>query len=409
MKKTLFIVIICLPGMSGVVSAQIKPFGDNGEYVSGKSIADIDMDGVADTLVFDSDSRQLFCLLSGRNFDTLSLGTTPEDWFLTHIEARDGGIIGYDSDMRYTLRYAWVFEKETGKFRLTEYSGDYLGDASNDGSGRMTLDLLTGEFTADWYYYDDEADSLIGLPTASVHVDNNPPVYFGDTTDFVFPGYEFYEYYREAYEPPYCDTVRFASYTYDGGEYPVLCGRSPDGGQYYSPVGSGYRELFRGDLVRLTTEIHFYQEPGDDSYRAAMMVGDIQVIEPGKLRLFKESNKKEIVYHDTSQYSESWWDGRRPSGVDYFIAAGNDKRINKYLRKPGRLDIYFYDYEQREDDDPDIAERVCFLTEIYNDHDDKREEVCRIVMAMPYQEYDSDTLYYNYDKKTGKLTLINIE
>lgn len=407
MKKTLYILIICLPGMAGGASAQIKLFDDDREYVSGRSVADIDKDGVNDTLVFDSDSKQLFCLLSGRNFDTLSLGVTPEDWVLTHIEACEGGIAGVDSDMRYMLRYVWAFEKETERFRLTQYWNESLGNVANDGAGQMILDLLTGEFTADWYYYDHETDELIGLPTARVQVDN-PPIYFDDTTDFVFPGYELYEHYKRAYGPPRTDTVRFSACYYEGGEYPILEGRTIDG-QEYNGLMACYEQLYKGDLLSVTQSTVCYEEPGDGSFRAAMMITGIDIIEPGRLRQFRESNKKEIVYHDASAYSETWWDSRRPSGADYFIAAGNNKRVNRYLRKLGRMDIFFSDYEPGEDDDPDIAGRVCFLTEIYNDHKGKREEVCLIVMAMPYQEYDGDTIYYDYDKKNGKLTPLNIE
>lgn len=176
MNRTIYILIICLL-MHSAVFAQMRLMDDNGKYISGKSVADIDLDGVSDTLVFDSHTKQLSCLLSSRNFDTLLLGDTPEEWRFTDVGAYDGGIEAYDRGMNYSLYYAYSFEKETGKFRLTRYTGHFYGNSDN--SGNFNLNLKTGRLRANWNYFDYEQNKLLPLPKVDIMMECPAP-YWGD-------------------------------------------------------------------------------------------------------------------------------------------------------------------------------------------------------------------------------------
>lgn len=165
-----------------------------------RSTADMDGDGVADTLRYNPADATLIFLLSSRGF---APGSYEFDYGADHcsVSALDGGF----SVSAYYWRDSEVdwyrYDGEAGRFRWMENYVESFENAAGDGFGMMTLDLITGEFTGYWYYYGPGIDSVISLPPATVHVDN-PPIYFGDSADFSYPGYELYDYYKRAYEPP---------------------------------------------------------------------------------------------------------------------------------------------------------------------------------------------------------------
>lgn len=250
---------------------------------------DLDNDGVTDSIWYDYCDSVIVFKLSSRDFQPFAIaydmeGGAPDRSYLT---AREGEFYTTIFHMRSSDYYTYQYEPESGRFRLAKYNHENYGNAANDGSGTMTQDFLTGKFTADWNYYDHEIDSLIALPTVTVYVDN-PPIYLGDTTDFAFPGYELYESYKKAYQEPSIDTVRFTRLTYDY-DYAELEGqRFGEETLFCGMIACNHEELNEGDLLRITTGIHCYQEPGDGSYRAAVMITEIKVIEPGKTGAAKD-------------------------------------------------------------------------------------------------------------------------
>lgn len=249
------------------------------------SLGDIDDDNITDTLYYHAPDSVIVFLLSSNGFQPLLQeyymdSMDPEH---TYFSAFNGGFMITTNHMRASDIYSYSYEPDSKRFRLSGYFHENFGNALNDGSGTMFLDLITGEFTGDWSYYDLESDSLISLPTAAVHVDN-PAIYLDDDiVDFSFPGYELYENYKEAYEPPYTFTLTFHSFEYDY-DYATLVGIDANGEKQFETVACNHEELFEGDLIELTRSTHCYEEPGDSSYRAANMITNIKVIRPSKLR-----------------------------------------------------------------------------------------------------------------------------
>ncbi len=155
-----------------------------------KIVKDLDGDGKKDK-VYLNDSR-IVCELSSqknqkhqknRKMLAPEIHPEPADFWYLHQTPEGFGLFYHW--MRYESSYEFAFDKEAGKMRLTEISHSALGNAVNDGSGESSLDLLTGEYSGTWHYYDVEGDTLIQIPVIEVKMDH-PAMYFEDFTDSIF-------------------------------------------------------------------------------------------------------------------------------------------------------------------------------------------------------------------------------
>ncbi len=322
---------------------------------------DLDGDFEEDAVWYDVLDSAIVFKLSSRGYEEFGVKyyLEEESFAENHLFIDDGVFSITTAHMRGWESYSYRYDAGAGRFRLAEYYHESCGNAVSDASGSMSLDFLDNWFTADWNYYDYEKKELVALPTVVVYV-NNPVIYFGDDTDFEFPGYDLYDSYKEAYEPPYTDTLRLVGFEYDY-DYPVMVSAGADGDDCYNLVMCNYEELYRGDLVSATTSICFYQEPGEgESYRARMAISDIELVDAGPLRRFMESNRKAIDYADDSQYADRW-DARRIDAMNYYFAVTHDKRVARAMRRPGGMRVLFRDY------DTWLNDSVLFTAEIYDD------------------------------------------
>ncbi len=376
--------------------------------------ADLDIDGVDDSMWYDTQDSTIVFSLSSRGNEPFAVKyCLEEDGSMQNYLSVDDGGGGFSVitlNMRSWEYYSYKYEPESGRFRLAEYFHENYGNAVNDGSGTMSLDLLESWFTADWNYYDMEADSLVTLPTAGVYV-RNPAVYLGGDTDFAFPGYELYESYKENYYPEYSFEGVFKGFVYNY-DYPEIIVVPSDGEQCSSLVAANYEELYRGDLIELTQGMHFYEEPGDGSYRAHHVTIDIELLKAGPLRRFMESNRKAIDYADDSEYTERW-DANRIEAVDYYLAVGGDKQVARALRKPGVLRVFFSDFNPEA---VGIDEyHKCFTAEIYNDDagagwDGVRSGELKPLRTLVLELYnDVEIRYWLAGDRGGKLKQLNIK
>ena len=157
----------------------------------------IDNDQELDSLYYDFQSQAIVILLSSRNYQPIS---EPYEFYAswTYIEVIEGGFVIRESHMRDYNIFSFIFEEETSKIRHSNIFIERLGNAANDGRGTCSLYLPTGEFSADWDYYDHELDSLFSMPTIHETV-LNPPIYLNDTTffDFNFPTDSLFVHYRK--------------------------------------------------------------------------------------------------------------------------------------------------------------------------------------------------------------------
>lgn len=192
-------ILICLLFPLNIF-AQIQLSESDGEKIanlakSEMDTADIDKDGITDSLYFNFQSDSIIFLLSSRDFEPLSVAFSPE-YCMAHLGAVTGGMYISEFCMRSALIYNYILEKETGKFRWSYYSEETYGNAFNDGSGICQLDLLTGAFKGDWDYFDLELDSLISIPTI-IGTFYNTPAYMNEDFAFNMPADSLFSYYKK--------------------------------------------------------------------------------------------------------------------------------------------------------------------------------------------------------------------
>lgn len=373
------------------------------------SIADMDKDGKTDTLLCNYDTGAITFQLSSRGFEAYQISfpaiTLPANFGgFSSVLAREGKVDIRLHFMRASNSYQYVYEAKSERFRLARYYREDFGNAANDGSGTMEHDFLAQEFTGCWNYYDIKADSLRELPAAVVQHIYNRPIYIDDgDVEFVSPGYDFFDKYKQIYEPPFNDTLRFVMFDTESGDYKTLHGITPEGIWIGNSIfGFGRELLYKDDLIETTTSISFYQEPGDGSFHAAMMITDINLIEAGKLRLFLENNHKEINYHKNNIFEANICEQSRQA-MDYFLAVTNSKKIRKYLKKQGNLEIYFRECITEESS---IEQTTCVFAEIFNIYHGKREIVGKILLDLSNVFMP---VYYLHDNKTGKLMVLEVD
>lgn len=349
--------------------------------VDKESIEYIDNDNILDSIYFNFQNQTMVFLLSSSDYKpmVIEIEKMLDDATKNSINIFKGGIEFTSSTMRTDASSTWIYEEATGKFRLSHLHKDYHGPLEHS---TIECDCLTNEFTGSWSYYDPAVDSLVTLPTVDLHL-YNPAVYLNDSIiDYYIPSEEFLQSYKDANVPSVTYTGRFNTFTYEGGEHYNLSMKMPDGLEYNNLVGCNYEQIYRGDSINVTEGTTFYSEPGEgEHYYARVMITDIQLLEPGEIRLFHETNKKEIDYHpNTDFYTRDAWENRIEDGIVYFLAQTSHKPVRKSLKKQGKMDIYISDYQQ---ENPQIdTEGISFLVEIFNTFNGKTETICRFVMEM---------------------------
>ena len=132
-------------------------------------IKDIDFDSVNDTVYIDSDSLYIVCKLSTQDFVPIfsELNGVEDGEF--GISATRNGFEYYSSAMRGGFACQFRYEVKAKKVRLIGMSRYEFGNATNDGSGNSSVNLLTGDYIGDWNYYDLAANKgqgkLVKIPT----------------------------------------------------------------------------------------------------------------------------------------------------------------------------------------------------------------------------------------------------
>ena len=141
--------------------------------------ADIDNDGIIDSLYYDSQKQSMIVLLSGLKYTPMLIKWGPDfGWQYCDLDAFDGGIgISYN-DMRVSGDIEYAYEKGSNRFRLSGMGEEYHGP---DGYYKTSHDFLTNTFVSDyWTYPDMELDSLVSIPTFEANV-FYPPIYMDDS------------------------------------------------------------------------------------------------------------------------------------------------------------------------------------------------------------------------------------
>ena len=138
-------------------------FGQN------KLVKDIDNDGKNDTVFVDVDKLIIVCNLSTLNYESVS--SKPIEGLNEYsgvIETKNGFEFFYDW-MRSGFKSQFRYNSKTKKIQLIGMSKYSLGNASLDGSGESSVNLLTGDYIGNWNYFDplanNENGELVEIPT----------------------------------------------------------------------------------------------------------------------------------------------------------------------------------------------------------------------------------------------------
>lgn len=126
-------------------------------------IKDLDQDRVADTVYYDQTRNKIICRLSSQGFreiesQALELGAN------CGVRLTKNGFEYFEDFMRAGYACQFRYEPKTKAVTLIGMSRYEFGNAANDGSGKGSVNLLTGDLVGEWHYYDHEKEKLIKLP-----------------------------------------------------------------------------------------------------------------------------------------------------------------------------------------------------------------------------------------------------
>lgn len=138
-------------------------------YAQKKLVKDIDFDGRPDTVYLDENENKMICRLSTQNFKKLKSKKIETDGDNTSLEPKKNGFEISTNWMRSGYACQFRYQKNEKRMRLIGMSEYAFGNATHDGSGEASINLLTGDYVGDWHYFDysanNEKGELVKIPT----------------------------------------------------------------------------------------------------------------------------------------------------------------------------------------------------------------------------------------------------
>lgn len=128
-------------------------------------IIDIDKDNLKDTVYIDIKTSTISCKLSSNNFEKKSSKPIEMLNFDSGLKATKNGFEFYNNWMRAGYKNQFRYNHNKKKVELIGMSRYYYGNAVGDWGGESSVNLLTGDYIGNWYFFDVEADSLLKMPT----------------------------------------------------------------------------------------------------------------------------------------------------------------------------------------------------------------------------------------------------
>lgn len=127
-------------------------------------IKDIDFDGKKDTVYIDFKTAEIVCQLSGQDFKRVKskpLETLSDN---ARLAATKNGFEYACNWMRSGYACQFRYNKSSKKVQLIGMSRYEFGNATNDGSGESSINLLTNDYIGNWHYFDGNKTKLIKIP-----------------------------------------------------------------------------------------------------------------------------------------------------------------------------------------------------------------------------------------------------
>lgn len=121
---------------------------------------DIDFDGKNDIVLVDTITSTIVCTLSTLNYTSISSKQIEVLNENSGVKATKNGFEFYNNWMRAGYKNQFRYDSKTKKIQLIGMSRYEFGNATNDGSGESSVNLLTGDYIGNWNYYDEKKKGL---------------------------------------------------------------------------------------------------------------------------------------------------------------------------------------------------------------------------------------------------------
>ena len=141
-----------------LISIQITASGQS------KLWKDLDNDGIKDHVEIENSA--IVCRLSTQNFTRIVSKAIEHLNEQSGVNETKNGFEFFNNWMRSGFKSQFRYNPKTKKIELIGMSRYEFGNAANDGSGKSSINLLTGDYIGNWNYSDWESDNkLIKIPT----------------------------------------------------------------------------------------------------------------------------------------------------------------------------------------------------------------------------------------------------
>lgn len=124
-----------------------------------KLVKDLDFDKV-----MDANSSEIICRLSSAGFKKISSNTLETAGDVYQIKSTKNGFEYQCNWMRAGFAAQFRYDKILKKMQLIGMSRYEFGNASNDGSGESSINLLTNNYIGNWNYFDENKRKLVKMP-----------------------------------------------------------------------------------------------------------------------------------------------------------------------------------------------------------------------------------------------------
>lgn len=128
-------------------------------------VKDLDHDTVNDTVYLDRQATQIVCRLSTQPFKKIQSKNMDMVNETAGVRPTKNGFEFYNNWMRAGYGSQFRYDVKTKKLQLIGMSRYEFGNATNDGSGESSVNLLTHDYLGNWNYFDPQKEKLVKIPT----------------------------------------------------------------------------------------------------------------------------------------------------------------------------------------------------------------------------------------------------
>lgn len=142
-------------------SFSLNVFAQDTESANQKVTFDFDGDQMTDVVEI-KDGLLVYTLSSQNNKPVQSKGMSFAD--VHSLSLAKNVVVLHCQFMRGENTFKFRYDSKIKAFKLIGYDNEQYGNATNDGSGSASYNLLTGDYVATWHYYDQKKEDLKTYP-----------------------------------------------------------------------------------------------------------------------------------------------------------------------------------------------------------------------------------------------------